>query len=101
VLAEGDLLAVPEPKASALCVLALRLPGSVPTLTILNFGRRDIEEELDPRDLTGLSDHDLRGRRWTDLLTGRDAGKATAESRLMVRLPALSGTTLVLDEKKQ
>ena len=37
-VAEGELLAVPEPKAAGLCVLVLKLPDHPLAVTVLNFG---------------------------------------------------------------
>jgi maltose alpha-D-glucosyltransferase/alpha-amylase len=92
-VAEGDLLAVPEPKAASLCVLVLRLPDRPLAVTTLNFGREDVEEELD----LGEPGKSHRGRRCTDLLTGRPAGEISGEGRLRVRVPALSGTTFLIE----
>jgi maltose alpha-D-glucosyltransferase/alpha-amylase len=92
-LAEGELLTVPEPRNSALCVLVLRLPGEVLAVTALNFGRQDADEELDLRGLRGVVGDDLRVREWADILSGRRV--ASAEGRLPLRVPALSGTTFV------
>jgi trehalose synthase len=94
-LAEGELLAVPEPKASALCILLLRLPDKRPAITVLNFGQKDVEEELDLADLK----EDERGQAWVDFLTGKAAGKTGDNGRLRLRVPALSGTTLVPGDK--
>lgn len=94
-LAEGELLAVPEPKASALCVLVLRLPDQPLALTVLNFGRDEVEEEIDLRNLGKQTTDDLRGRTWKDMLTGRDMGTVTDEGRLRLRVPGLAGTTLL------
>ena len=49
-LAEGELLAVPEPKAAGLCVLVLKLPDHPLAVTVLNFGREDVEAEIDLGD---------------------------------------------------
>src|SRR5262245_20196490 len=88
-LAEGEVLAAPETRAAGLCVLIMRLPDKALAVTVLNFGRKAAEEEL---DLRGWSPG---AGAWTDLLTGGSAG-AARDGRLRVRQPALSGTTLVL-----
>ena len=82
--------AVPEPKAAGVCILVLRLPDHPLAVTVLNFGRDDVSEEID----LGAVGRDAAGP-WVDILTGRPAGPS-AGGRLSVRLPALSGTTLVL-----
>jgi maltose alpha-D-glucosyltransferase/alpha-amylase len=96
-IAEGELLAVPEPKASSLCVLVLRLPEHPLAVTVLNFGQKDVEEELDLRGVGKVSEDELRGRAWTDFLTGEAV--SSGEGRLRLRVPALSGTTLLLAKK--
>jgi hypothetical protein len=87
-VAEGELLAVPEPRAAGLCVLVLKLPGHPLAVTVLNFGRKDAAEEI------ALGGKDAAGE-WVDILTGRPAARSAAGS-LEVRVPALSGTTFVL-----
>jgi trehalose synthase len=87
-LAEGDLLAVPEPKAAGMCVLVLKLPDHPLAVTVLNFSREDASEDLDLGDLG----KDVAGR-WVDIISGKPT--ESAGGRLAVRVPALTGTTLV------
>jgi maltose alpha-D-glucosyltransferase/alpha-amylase len=87
---EGELLAVPEPRAGGLCVLVLKLPDHPLAVTVLNFGREDAAEEIDLGDAGRTA-----AGEWTDVLTGRPAGRA-AGGRLPVRVPALGWATLVL-----
>jgi maltose alpha-D-glucosyltransferase/alpha-amylase len=89
-VAEGELLAVPEPKAPGVCVLVLRLPDHPLAVTVLNFGREDAAEEID----LGEAGRDAAGK-WVDILSGKPAGPAGGGS-VTVRVPALTGTTLVL-----
>jgi trehalose synthase len=94
-LAEGDLLAVPEPRAAGLCVLVLRLPGHPLAVTALNFGREDAEEVLDLKGVgQGVGDGE-----WADILGGGPAGQGRGDGQLRVRVPALSGTSLVFTER--
>jgi maltose alpha-D-glucosyltransferase/alpha-amylase len=93
-VAEGELLAVPEPKHTALCVLVLRLPDYPLALTVLNFGREDVEEPLDLRALAPKADEAASGRAWTDVLGGGST-EVGAGGQLVVRVPSLSGTMLV------
>ncbi len=88
-IAEGELLAVPEPKAAGLCVLVLRLPDHPVAVTVLNFGRQEVSEEID----LGGAGKDGAGR-WVDILTGKPVGTGTG-GKVPVHLPALTGTTLV------
>jgi trehalose synthase len=90
-VAEGELLAAPETKAAGLCVLVLKLPDHPLAVTVLNFGREEAAEDVDLGD-AGKAAAD--GREWLDIVTGKAAGTA-GDGRLKVRVPALSGTTLV------
>ena len=67
----------------------LRLPDHPLAVTVLNFGREDAAEEID------LGAPGKHAGRWVDILTDRPSRPA-AEGKLAVRLPALTGTTLVL-----
>jgi maltose alpha-D-glucosyltransferase/alpha-amylase len=90
-VAEGELLAVPEPKAAGLCALVLRLPDHPLAVAVLNFGREEAAEEIDLGDRGGAAGS------WVDVLTGKPSG-AAAGRRVAVRVPALTGTMLVLSK---
>jgi hypothetical protein len=85
---------VPEPRAAALCVLALRLPDGSPALTVLNFGQQEVTEEIDLAPLAKGKD-DLTRREWRDALPSPEVTVASKGGRLRVRLPGLWGTTFV------
>lgn len=87
-VAEGELLAVPESKTPGLCVLVLKLPDHPLAVTVLNFSREEAAEEID------LGDAGKDAGPWVDVLSDRPAG-TSAGGKLSVRLPALTGTTLV------
>jgi hypothetical protein len=87
------LVAVPEPKAAGLCVLVLKLPDHPAAVTVLNFGREEVTEEVD------LGEAAEAGGRWLDILSGRPVAGGNGR-KLMVRLPALTGTTLVLSPER-
>ncbi len=91
-VAEGELLSVPEPKAAGLCILVIRLPDHSLAVTLLNFGRDEVAEEISLGDLGG----EVAGT-WIDILTGKPSGSA-AGRRVAVRVPALTGTMLVLSK---
>jgi maltose alpha-D-glucosyltransferase/alpha-amylase len=93
-VAEGELLAVPEPKSPGLCVLVLKLPDHPLAATVLNFGREGVDAEVD----LGAAGQDAAGE-WLDILTGKTAG-AAGGGMLKVSVPALTGTTLVLVKAK-
>jgi maltose alpha-D-glucosyltransferase/alpha-amylase len=92
-LAEGELLAVPEPKANGLCVLVMKTPEHALAVTVLNFGREDVEEEIDLSEVAAKAKADLKKGTWSDLLTGK---AVEGEGRPRVKVPALTGTTFVL-----
>jgi maltose alpha-D-glucosyltransferase/alpha-amylase len=93
-IAEGQLLAVPEPKTAGLCALVLRLPDYPLALTVLNFGREDVTEEINLGDVGQVPPG-----RWLDIQTGKPGGSSTG-GRVAVRIPALSGTLLVLSKER-
>jgi maltose alpha-D-glucosyltransferase/alpha-amylase len=97
-VAEGELVAVPEPHNRAVCLLVLRLPDRPLAVTALNFGRRPAAEELDLSRLAGVDAAQLRGRPVTDILAGTNLGPVPDSGRLSIRLDALAGTTLVIGD---
>jgi maltose alpha-D-glucosyltransferase/alpha-amylase len=88
-VAEGELLAVPVPRAAGLCVLVLKLPDHPVAVTVLNFGREEASEEVD----LGAAGKNVAGA-WVDVISGKPVGEAGG-GRLKVRVPALTGMTLV------
>jgi maltose alpha-D-glucosyltransferase/alpha-amylase len=98
-IAEGELLEVPEPRSTALCVLVLRLPEYPLAVTMLNFGRKDVDEAI---DLGGLRDpmHNGLPGTWVDFQTGHPVATAAKTDTLRLRVPALSGTTWLLVQPK-
>ena len=71
---------------AGLCVLVLKRPDGGPAVTVLNFAREDAEADV---DVGGKADGE-----WADILTGKPVARA-ADGRLRIRVPALTGTTLV------
>ncbi len=57
-------------------------------MTVLNFGRKDVAEEIDFSGAGGVAGE------WTDALTGQPAGRS-AYGRLPVLVPALGWLTLI------
>src|SRR5262249_54798731 len=96
-LAEAELIAAPEVKNPTVAVLVLKLPEDKGfAVTGLNCGRSEMEEELDLARLPGLSVEGLRGRQVQDAVAGEAEGEVSETGRLIVRLPALTGKTLVI-----
>jgi maltose alpha-D-glucosyltransferase/alpha-amylase len=97
-IAEGELIAVPEPTNRAVCLLVLRLPGPRLAITALNFDRNPVVEDVDLSQIAGLTANEYRGRPTTDVVGGRNAGAVNEPGRLTIRLDPLSGTTIVIGE---
>ena len=73
----------------------MRTPEHALAVTVLNFGRKEVSEEIDLTDAAKKADADAEGGTWSDLLTQKQIEGAKA-GRLRVRVPALTGTTFVL-----
>ena len=95
-LAEGELIEAPEPKARSLCVLVMKLPKGGLGVTVVNFGREDVEEELDVREAAKKAHVSVDGAEAIDMLSGGGVGAIGKEGRLKVRVPGLGGTTYLL-----
>jgi hypothetical protein len=70
-------------------MLVLKFPDHPLAVTVLNFGREDISEEID----LGDAGKNAAGE-WTDILSGKAVAPAGGR-RVTVHVPALTGTTLV------
>ncbi len=84
-LAEGELVAVPESRAKGLCVLVMKTPAHPLAVAVLNFGREEVDEEIDLGKRTGTGT-------WSDVMGG-EAPKGGGGLR--ARLPALSWAVYV------
>jgi maltose alpha-D-glucosyltransferase/alpha-amylase len=98
-IAEAEVLAVPEGKAPAVCLLVLRLPGGPLAVTALNFGRDVVEERLDLTEVRGIAAKGMGGEEVVDILTAETLGRVSDTGRLKVKLAPLTGTTLVIRER--
>ena len=95
-LAEAELLAVPESNERGICLLVLRLPEKAGyAVTALNFGRESVSLDLDLGAIKGVAAGDVRGRRVTEIISGQAVGEVN-DGRLPLRLPAITGKTLVI-----
>ncbi|HEX5009972.1 MAG TPA: maltose alpha-D-glucosyltransferase [Planctomycetota bacterium] len=98
-IAEGELLAVPDVAASALCVLVLRLPEeSALGVTALNFGQKPIRERIDLDRIEALRGFALAGRPVVDSVSGEAAGEVDSQGGLSVALEGWSGKTLIIGQ---
>jgi maltose alpha-D-glucosyltransferase/alpha-amylase len=88
-VAEGELLAVPEPSARGILILLLKLPEHPLAVTALNFSRVDADVRI---DLSTVKE--VPAGEWTDIVTGKSVGKV-AGGQISVSLPGLTGSTFV------
>jgi trehalose synthase len=97
---EGELAAVPEPRHAGVCLLVLKLPERHGlAVTALNFGRAAVEEDVDLAGVPGVPADSIRGRRLLDAVAGAGVGEVGETGRARVRLPALSGTVIVVPDR--
>ena len=90
-IAEGEVLAVPEPKNTEVCLIQMRLPKHPLAVTVLNFGRKNVTEELDFSTVT-----ESAGRKVIDVVTGEAVGTINDEGRLSLKLAGWQARTLVV-----
>lgn len=96
-IAEADLIAVAPTSKPAVCLLVLRLPDDHSiAVTALNFGRAEVEEELNLTTIKEVSLDAFRGQPITDILANTGTDTVPDSGRLKIKLSALSGRTLVL-----
>jgi maltose alpha-D-glucosyltransferase/alpha-amylase len=100
-IAEAELLAVPESKDRAVCLLVLRLPGGAVAVTALNFGRDAVEETLDLAEVRGITAKGVGGEKVVDILTAETVGRVSDEGRLKIKLAPLTGTSLVIKDRSR
>jgi maltose alpha-D-glucosyltransferase/alpha-amylase len=99
-IAEGEFVAVPEPKHPGVCLLVWRLPDGSWAVTALNFGRSEVEEELNLPGVLETPVEQLQGRAVSDVVAGAEEGPVPASGRLAVKLAGLSGKVLVIRQRK-
>lgn len=93
----AELLAVPEPENTGLCVLVMELPGHPSyAITAMNFGRESISEDLNLHAIAGLPPDRLDGVEALDALSGQAAGVLGDAGRLSMKLDAWEGKTWIL-----
>jgi trehalose synthase len=98
-IAEGELLAVPEVKSKACCVLTMRMPGPyLGAITALNFSHRDIQEQVDISGFAKKQGEKVVGGEMFEILTGKTLGRLPATDRITISVPALSATTVVVEQ---
>ena len=98
-LAESDVLAVPEVRDRAVCVLVMQLPDAGPfAITALNYGRGKASIDLDLTQTLKVPAARLGGRSARDIVSDSELGVVSPSGRLTVSLEPLSGRTLVLGD---
>jgi trehalose synthase len=94
---EGELIAVPEVKDSALCCLLMRIPGKpAMAITALNFGQKRVHEQIDLRKIKEVKASEFAGRSAVNSVTQEAEGKVSSEGVLNIELDGWSGKTLII-----
>lgn len=95
-IAEAELLAAPEAKSPAVCLLLMKLPEPNRfALTALNFGRTAVTEEIAWRGLIPGTRRQLKPVKVLDAFSGEEL-PGQQETGLSLNLEGLSGRMLVL-----
>lgn len=97
-VAEGELIAAPDPENPALCTLITRLPKGALAITVLNFGDSAAKEtirlaSLDKGKLVKFAD-----KQAVNAVTGAEEGNVTKGGVLVIDLPGWMGKTLIVSE---
>lgn len=96
-IAEADLLAAPEARSPAVCLLLMKLPDSNRhALTILNFGQAAVTEELAWPALLPGAKQPLTPSKVVDAMSGMEVPGRTAQG-LRLPLEPLSARLLLLN----
>ncbi|OAI57920.1 hypothetical protein AYO47_00060 [Planctomyces sp. SCGC AG-212-M04] len=97
-IAEGELLAVPAVKNKGLCILVIGLPGDAPAaVTVLNFSREPVEEDLNLSEIKELKDKRLSGP-LLEILTGKRLGESEA-GRMKINVGPLGAQCIVAEKR--
>jgi maltose alpha-D-glucosyltransferase/alpha-amylase len=96
-LAEGELVAVPDVKNKACCVLLLRVPGPyLGAITALNFSQQNFQEQIALERLLAPDVQNQSAGPALDVLTGERLPTSQHHS-LTIDLPAHSFKTFVIE----
>jgi trehalose synthase len=99
-IAEGELLAVPDVKDHAACILVMQAPGApAAIITALNFSRKSVQEEIDVRNIKEFEDKQFTDK-VLDVLSGEQLDKLPESGRLSIKLPALTAQTIMIELAK-
>ena len=95
-IAEGELLAVPDVKNRAACILVMQAPGSgAAVVTALNFSQKSVREEIELLAIKGLQQEKVTGQ-LLDIISGKRLGTLPDSGQLTIELPALTARTIVI-----
>lgn len=95
----SELVAVPDVEEPSICLLVLRPPGPPRiAITALNFGQTAVEERLDLSTIPGIKLDEVAGRDSVDAITGDQLEAISDAGILDIRLDALSGKTLIIEQ---
>ena len=97
-IAEGKLLAVPDVKNRAACILVMQVPGSdAAVVTAMNFSQESLREEIDLLAIEELEQEKAIGQVF-DVISGKRLDTLPDSGRLTVELPALTAKTIVIEK---
>jgi hypothetical protein len=96
-IAEGKLLAVPDVKNRAACILVMQVPGSDVAVTAMNFSQKSVREEIELLAINGLEQEKITGQ-LLDIISDKRLGVLPDSGRLTIELPALTARTIVMEK---
>jgi trehalose synthase len=95
----ATLVAVPETRHSAVCVLLMRGPESTSTIvTALNFSREQVKEEIDFKKINQLSEQIIQGTAILNCVSDKTEGEIEGGT-MKVSLGPWSGKAYSIDTK--
>lgn len=95
-IAEGKLIAVPDVKERRVCLLVMQVPEGGVAITALNFGSKEVAEDLDLAGIREVQLASVHGQPVVDAITGTAQGTVAQSGRLEIKLAARTGKTLVI-----
>jgi maltose alpha-D-glucosyltransferase/alpha-amylase len=99
-IAEGELLAVPEVRHPAACILVMRVPGRhVAAVTAMNFSQEPLEETFDLREVEQLEDATPRAGKLLDVVDRQPIGELHPSGRITIQLPPLTAFTVLIERQ--
>ena len=95
---QGELIAAPETHQSAVCILVMRVSDQPATIiTTLNFGRVQIEEEIDLQAIKDLQPAKFAGKAIFNCVASKREGTVGVDGKIKVKLDAWSAKMFSVD----